>query len=61
MIDYLILAAAYAQNGQQVRARHAADNVRRLDPFFDASNFGLLFSERASAERFIDGFRLAGL
>jgi TolB-like protein/class 3 adenylate cyclase/Tfp pilus assembly protein PilF len=61
VIDYLVLAAAYARSGQQIRAQRAADSVRRLDPFFDASKFGLLFSERVDAERFIDGFRKAGL
>jgi adenylate cyclase len=37
------LAASYAQLGRMVGAAHAADEVRRLWPFFDVDNFSAMF------------------
>jgi hypothetical protein len=39
------LAASYAQLGRTYEAVDAADEVRRLWPFFDVDNFVALFDE----------------
>lgn len=61
VMDHIVLAAAYAQSGQVSGAQRAAAAVRRLDPFFSSADFGQLLSDRADAERFIDGLQKAGL
>ena len=41
--NYAGLAASYAQLGRTDEAVHAADEVRRLWPFFDVDNFAAPF------------------
>ena len=63
--DYLygqtILAAVYGQLGHQERAARAAQDVRRINPFFSAGEIGGLFREPADKARIADGLRKAGL
>jgi len=42
------LAASYAQLGRTDEAAHAAEEVRRLWPFFDVDNFVALFDTGCS-------------
>jgi len=63
--DYLfgqtVLAAVYGQLGHRERAARAAQDVRRLNPFFSTDEFGGLFRESADKARVADGLRKAGL
>jgi len=55
-----IRAAAYAALGEDEKARAAAADARRLDPFFDVGTFGERFSDPALAEKARAGMRKAG-
>ena len=54
-------AAAYGQLGQAEEARRAAENVRRLDPFFKVELFGKRLINPAHQKLVQDGLRKAGL
>jgi adenylate cyclase len=56
-----VLAAAYAQAGRGADAARAASDVRRLDPTFDAANYGNKFLNPNDLEHLRDGMRKAGL
>lgn len=58
---YIVLAAAYAETGQLDAAVRAADEVRRLHPFFEVGSFGEFFRDPADRERFRASLRKAGL
>ncbi len=58
---YIALAATYAQLGRTEEAANAANEVRRLDPFFAVDSFGTAFRNSAHREDFLDGLRKAGL
>ncbi len=58
---YIVLAANYAAAGQAADAERAAANVRRYNPFFDASLYAALFRDPASAERLRRDLQKAGL
>jgi class 3 adenylate cyclase/Tfp pilus assembly protein PilF len=58
---YIVLAANYAAAGQAEDAERAAANVRRYNPFFDASLYAALFRDPASAERLRRDLQKAGL
>jgi tetratricopeptide (TPR) repeat protein len=58
---YIVLAANYAAAGQAENAERAAANVRRYNPFFDASLYAALFRDPASAERLRRDLQKAGL
>jgi Flp pilus assembly protein TadD len=56
-----VRAAALAQLGEADRAREAAADVRRLNPFFDVKSFATRFVDPALAEKAQEGLRKAGL
>jgi adenylate cyclase len=58
---YIILAAAYAESGQLDAAARAADELRRLHPFFEVESFGHYFRNPADRERFHQSLRKGGL
>jgi TolB-like protein/class 3 adenylate cyclase len=54
-------AGALAQLGEHEAARRVADEVRRLDPFFDVKLFGRRLVNPAHREKAQEGLRKAGL
>jgi adenylate cyclase len=58
---YAMLAASYAEAGRNADARTAADEVRRLNPFFDPDEFGSLFNRPEHRERIAAAVRKSGL
>ena len=54
-------AGALAQLGESEAARRMADEVRRLDPFFDVKLFGRRLVNPAHREKAQEGLRKAGL
>jgi hypothetical protein len=58
---YISLAAAYVEAGQLDAAARAADELRRLHPFFEVQSFGHYFRNPADRERLREGLRKAGL
>ncbi|MEA2783203.1 MAG: adenylate cyclase [Rhodospirillaceae bacterium] len=62
--DYYIhagLAAAYAQLGRKDQAAHAADDLRRVWPFFEVDSFVVQFQGDANRALVVEGLRKAGL
>ncbi|MEJ2158587.1 MAG: tetratricopeptide repeat protein, partial [Desulfobacteraceae bacterium] len=59
--NHILLAAAYAESGNQDNARRAAQKILRLQPFFKIENYGTVFKNEADRERIIQGLRKAGL
>jgi adenylate cyclase len=59
--SHIVLAASYAMAGRMDEATRAADEVRRLHPFFDADLYGEAFRESAHRDHLRDGLRKAGL
>jgi TolB-like protein/DNA-binding winged helix-turn-helix (wHTH) protein len=57
----VLLAAAYAEHGQAEDAARVVTAIRRLDPTFDAQDFGSKFLKPADLEHLRDGLRKAGL
>ena len=58
---YIVLAAAYAENGQLDAAARAADELRRLHPFFEVDSFGQFFRDPADRDRAQASLSKAGL
>jgi adenylate cyclase len=58
---YIALAAAYAETGQLDAAARAADELRRLHPFFEVDSFGQFFRDPGDRERLQGALRKAGL
>ena len=58
---YIVLAAAYAETGQLDAAARAADELRRLHPFFEVDSFGQFFRDPAERDRLRASLRKAGL
>ena len=58
---FAMLAALYAENGREDEARAAAAEVRKLNPFFDAQNFGSLFKRPEHREKIARAVKKAGL
>lgn len=54
-------AAALARSGKVEEARSAAEEVKRLDPLFDADSFGTRFEDPRYTAFLRDGLRAAGL
>jgi TolB-like protein/class 3 adenylate cyclase len=54
-------AAAFAEAGQADKARAAAAETKRVQPFFDVQSFGGRFVDAALAEKIRQGMRKAGL
>ncbi len=62
--DYFIhagLAASYAQLGRRDEAAHAAEDLRRVWPFFETDTFVQQFQSEANRALIVDGLRKAGL
>ena len=57
----IVLAAAYAQNGQAEDAARVAATIRRFDPTFDPQDFGTKFLKPADLALLRDGLRKAAL
>jgi TolB-like protein/DNA-binding winged helix-turn-helix (wHTH) protein len=57
----VVLAAAYAQYDRSQDAARVVAAIRRLDPTFDAQDFGTKFLKPADLESLRDGLRKAGL
>jgi len=57
----VVLAAAYAQNGQAEDAARVASAIRRFDPTFDPQDFGSKFLKPADLELLRVGLRKAAL
>jgi len=57
----IVLAAAYAQEGDASDAARAAAAIRAADPAFDAATFGTKYLNTADLEHLRDGLRKAGL
>lgn len=58
---YAILAAAYARLGEEAEAAAAAEDVRRLSPFFDTESFAAFFAPEGHETDLLEGMRAAGL
>jgi adenylate cyclase len=58
---YVALAASYGETGRLDDAKRVAANLRSLDPFFEADQFGEAFRDPADRKRIQDGLRKAGL
>jgi adenylate cyclase len=56
----IVLAAAYAQLGRSEDAARVVATIHRVDPTFDAQEFGTKFLSAADLERLRDGLRKAG-
>ena len=56
-----VCAAALAEAGHAERAREAAAQAKRLQPFFDVQDFGGRLADPALAEKARQGLRKAGL
>jgi adenylate cyclase len=57
----ILLAAAYAQLGRSQDAARVVTTIHRLDPAFDAQEFGTKFLSAADLGHLRDGLRKAGL
>jgi adenylate cyclase len=58
---HIILAAAYAQAGQQEDAIREAQTVLKLRPFFEVDSYGTAYRDPADREKIATGLRKAGL
>jgi tetratricopeptide (TPR) repeat protein len=56
----IVLAAAYAQLGRLEDTARVVTTIQRVDPTFDALEFGTKFLSAADLERLRDGLRKAG-
>jgi len=56
----IVLAAAYAQLGRSEDAARVVTTIHRVDPTFDAQEFGTKFLSAADLERVRDGLHKAG-
>jgi adenylate cyclase len=57
----IVLAAAYAQLGRAKDTARVVATIHRIDPIFEAREFGTKFLNAADLERLRDGLRKAGL
>ena len=57
----IILAAAYAQSARLEDAKREAQEVLRLEPFFEIKNYGTVFRNQADRDKIVQGLRKAGL
>jgi adenylate cyclase len=57
----ILLAAAYAQQNRTEDAAHIVTEIRRIDPTFDAQEFGTKFLNAVDLEHLRNGLRKAGL
>jgi tetratricopeptide (TPR) repeat protein len=61
VLGHIALAAAYGELGKRAEAAHAAEMVRRLDPFFASASFGTLFAADAHRVRMVESLNKVGL
>jgi TolB-like protein/Tfp pilus assembly protein PilF len=61
IVGYVGLAAVYAELGRRSEAEHAAQMVRRLDPFFTSGGFGTLLTDEAQRLRMVESLQKIGL
>ena len=59
--NHIILAAAYAQLGRIEDDKREAQEVLRLEPFFEIENYGAVFRNQADRDKIVQGLRKAGL
>ena len=61
--DHLVLAASYAQLGEDEKARQHAEHVVAINPEFSLSRFKakIEFRKKADREHYLDGLTKAGL
>jgi adenylate cyclase len=57
---FAMLAAIHAESGREVEAQAAVAEVRKLNPFFDAQNFGSLFKQPEHRQKMADAMKKAG-
>jgi tetratricopeptide (TPR) repeat protein len=57
---FAMLAAIHAESGREAEAQAAAAEVRKLNPFFDAQNFGSLFKQPQHRQKMADAMKKAG-
>lgn len=57
----IVLAAAYAEQNKEGEAARVVAAIHRLDPTFDAQDFGSKFLSSDDLARLRDGMRKAGL
>jgi adenylate cyclase len=58
---HITLAAAYAQAGRSEDAKHSAEMIKKLSPFFEVDSSFTLFRNPADRDKIIEGLRKAGL
>ena len=61
VFGHVILAAAYSESGRPEDAARAVAAVRKLDPFFNSSNFGSLFRNPEHRAKLASALRKVGL
>lgn len=59
--NHIILAAVYAQSGRLIDAEREAQEVLRLDPFFEIDSYGSVFQNHNDRAKIVEGLRKAGL
>lgn len=59
--NHIILAAVYAQSGRLIDAEREAQEVLRLDPFFEIDSYGSVFQNQEDRAKIVEGLRKAGL
>jgi adenylate cyclase len=59
--NHIILAAAYAQSDRSDDAEREAQEVLRLEPFFEIENYGTIFRNQDDRAKIVQGLRKAGL
>jgi len=57
---FAMLAAIHAESGREAEAHAAVAEVRKLNPFFDAQNFGSLFKQPQHRQKVADAMKKAG-
>jgi len=57
--NHIILAAAYAQASLSSEAAHEAQEILRLEPFFEIENYGTVFRNQADRAKIVQGLRKA--
>lgn len=55
------MVAVYAQSGRLDDAEHEAQEVLRLEPFFEIDNYGTVFRNKKDRAKIVEGLRKAGL
>jgi adenylate cyclase len=58
---FAMLAALYAEKGREAESRTAVAELRKLNPFFDAQNFGSLFKQPQDRYKIAAALKKAGL